>query len=474
MKVLFAVDEAFPLYKIGGLGDVGGSLPKALTALGVDIRIALPLHPEIAKAKEYWPIVDKLDIVYGNEKLPVTIYVGKLDKTNVPVYVFEEKKFLSVHTDASDNHADKFTVFSLAIAAWLSQNHYWQPQILHLNDWHTAMIPVILEHLFSKDEYKVITTIHNLAYQGNTSTPIVQKLGIAADKCKILSWDQQDNFINILLEGMLHSDIISAVSPSYAREILTSEYGEKINEILEARKNQIVGIVNGIDQATFNPETDSQLYTNYNQESVNDGKKKNKEELRKELSLPGGEDKLMIGFVGRVDPNQKGIQLIIEALKQNRLVNNDCQFVFLGSGDPSLEKALHEAGDKLGNVRIFTKYDEKLAARIYAASDLVIIPSKYEPCGLVQMIAMRYGSIPIARKTGGLADTIVDDVDGFLFDTFDTESLVIAIDRAIKKFSDLNSKQIMVNAAMKKDFSWNKPAKEYVQLYEDLLLESEE
>jgi starch synthase len=470
MKILFAIDEAYPLYKIGGLGDVGGSLPKALNKLGVDVRIALPAHPEIDLHREYWPVVDKFPVIYDREQLDITVYVGKLDQSSVPVYLFSEPKYLSGHTDASDNHADKFTVFSLAIAIWLNGNTYWQPQIVHLHDWHTAMVPVILKHLCQNQHYKYITTIHNLAYQGKTNTPVSQKLGLAADACRILSWDQDDAYTNILLEGLLHSDMITTVSPTYAREILTEEYGEKIQEILSARENNIIGILNGIDQNVFNPGTDPLITYNYTSETAINGKLQNRINLQKELGLNPDQGKTMIGFVGRVDPGQKGIRLMIETLPS--IVDDQTQFVFLGSGDPGLEQALHQAGDSLPQCRIITRYDEQLAARIYAASDLMIIPSKFEPCGLVQMIAMRYGALPIARKTGGLIDTIKHQYNGFLFADYTTDGLINAVKEAKTFIQDENTRATLVRQAMATDFSWTLPAKEYYQLYEKLILET--
>jgi starch synthase len=358
----------------------------------------------------------------------------------------------------------------LAIAIWLNGNTYWQPQIVHLHDWHTAMVPVILKHLCQNQHYKYITTIHNLAYQGKTNTPVSQKLGLAADACRILSWDQDDAYTNILLEGLLHSDMITTVSPTYAREILTEEYGEKIQEILSARENNIIGILNGIDQNVFNPGTDPLITYNYTSETAINGKLQNRINLQKELGLNPDQGKTMIGFVGRVDPGQKGIRLMIETLPS--IVDDQTQFVFLGSGDPGLEQALHQAGDSLPQCRIITRYDEQLAARIYAASDLMIIPSKFEPCGLVQMIAMRYGALPIARKTGGLIDTIKHQYNGFLFADYTTDGLINAVKEAKTFIQDENTRATLVRQAMATDFSWTLPAKEYYQLYEKLILET--
>lgn len=473
MKILFAVDEAYPLFKIGGLGDVGGSLPIALTKLNIDTRIALPKHPEIDTSGLDLHLLDSFDITYSGSTLPVKVWSTYLPGTLVPVYLFEENKYISEKTDAGDNHADKFTVFSLAVSAWLNlPERSWTPHIIHLQDWHAAMIPVIMKHKFHDQKYKYIITIHNLAFQGNTNTPIVQNLGLKNSDCQILSWDGSDHSINILLEGILHASATTTVSPTYAREILTAEYGESIDEILTTKKHHIIGILNGLDYNIFNPETDPYLYENFSIKNATEIKTNSKIKLLTELGL---DPKLpnLIGFVGRVDPKQKGIALIIEALEQSALTNHNTQFVFLGTGDPILESRLHHVAADNPKCKIITRFDEPLARKIYAASDIMVIPSKYEPCGLVQMIAMRYGAIPIARKTGGLADTIKHGHNGFLFDNFNTKEFIYSVIEAQKTLEDKKVKQQMVDSAMSTDFTWTAPALEYQELFERIVLEED-
>jgi starch synthase len=469
MRIFFVINEAHPLYKIGGLGDVGGSLPKALKNLGEDISLVIPKHPEI-KLSESPEEVASFKINYKNNLHNIKIIKTTLPDTSIPVYLVDELIYLSTHSNASDNHADKYSVFSLAVSQWLSSfSKLDMPEIIHLNDWHTSLIPVICTHLFNIDNVKYLITIHNLMYQGNTNTPILKNLNLPPESCQILSMDDDDNYINILLEGLLHSDIISTVSPTYAKEILTFEYGEKIDQIISLRKKDIVGILNGLDLETFNPETDPNLYTNYSAKTVSEGKKQNKTSLQKEIGLEQDGEKILIGFVGRVDGGQKGIQLIVEAIQKNTLINDSQQFVFLGTGDPNLESQLHQASNNRFNIRIITRYDESLAAKIYAASDLLLIPSKFEPCGLIQMIAMRYGTIPIARATGGLKDTINDQKDGFLFKDYSATDMVNCLQKSISIFSSSPTKEYMIQSAMSKDFSWQESAKKYQQLYRDLL-----
>jgi starch synthase len=470
MKILFPIAEAHPLYKIGGLGDVGGSLPQALQKIDLDVRIALPLHPEISLPSDHYQEAS-FEIIYSNKPLTITVLRTLLPGSSIPVYLFKEDTYLSQHTNASDNHADKFSVFSLAVSAWLVNNSpYWQPQIIHCHDWHTALIPVLLKHKFNK-RFKSIITIHNLAYQGITNTPIVQNLGLEANDCHILSWDGQDGNINILLEGLLHADFITTVSPNYAKEIITDEYGEKINAILETKKAYIKGILNGLDVAYFDPQTDSHLTAKYSPKNWQQGKLENRQDLYRKLRLPFSKEEILIGFVGRADPYQKGIGLIIQAISENLLPPQSTRFIFLGTGDPALEKQLHDAAKGKDNVTIITRFDEPLAHQIYAASHLCLIPSRFEPCGLVQLIAMRYGSLPIVRKTGGFVDTVFHNQNGFLFSHYDAHDMMQSVREALQYISDEKLYTDMVDKAMKADYSWKASAENYNALYQQIYLE---
>jgi starch synthase len=469
MRVLFAIAEAHPLYKIGGLGDVGGALPQALQKLGDDVRLALPKHPEVIIPKDSY-LETTFEVIYNATPLTITVYRTLLPGSSVPVYLFDEATYISRHTNASDNHADKFSVFSLAVSTWVNENSaYWQPQIIHCHDWHTALIPVILQHQYHK-QYKSIITIHNLAYQGITTTPIVQHLNLDASDCSILTWDGKDGDINILLEGLLHTDHITTVSPQYAKEILTQEYGEKIHHILETKKTTITGILNGIDVTFFNPETDTLLPHRYSSSTWPAGKSQNRQQLYRHLNLDSNDDDILIGFIGRIDGYQKGISLIIQAIKDN-LFPPTTRFIFLGTGDPNLEKELHQAASGKSNVTIITRFDEPLAHQIYAAAHLCLIPSRFEPCGLVQLIAMRYGCLPIVRKTGGLADTVFHLQNGFVFTDYHVQALQKAIDQAIVTIQDQSGYTSMVEKAMKANYSWKNAATKYSQLYQEVYLE---
>lgn len=466
-KVLFIVDEAYPLYKLGGLGDVGGSLPIALSEAQVDVQILLPFHPEI-KADNF-SLESKFTIQYDNETLDVELYRGVLPNSSVPSYLLKENKYISQKTDASDNHADKFAVFSLACCEWLHNvDKNWNPEVVHLHDWHTALIPVIAKEKFNSESFKYVITVHNLMYQGRTDTPVLEKMGFNSDSIAFKKSYSPENKLNILLEGLLASDAITIVSPNYLNEILTPEYGENIEDHLIKMKQKMVGILNGLDLETFNASKDPHINYHYDATTVLDGKKKNKKELLAQLNLDQDLSVPLVGFVGRVDPGQKGVQLIINLIEQNYFEEHQAQFVFLGTGDPNLEDHLHKVAENRDLVRIFTRYDEPLASKIYAASDFAVIPSKFEPCGLVQLIAMRYGTIPVARKTGGLADTIRPNLDGFLFEAYDTSTFSSSLTEALESFTQKKKFTQMILAGMMKDFSWYTSALDYIKVYVSL------
>jgi starch synthase len=469
LNILFVINEAAPIYKIGGLGDVGGSLPPALRQLDVDVRLALPKHPEINLADHDCVFLESFSIVYNQIPLTVNLYQTLLPQTNVPLYLFEETKYISKTTGSGDNYADKYAVFSLAVASWIAHTQNpWHPKIVHLHDWHTALIPVILKHSFSIPPILSLITIHNLEYMGQTKAPIVQRLNLPQNACQILSWDQADGDLNILLEGILHSDLVTTVSPQYAQEILTAEYGAHIESIMQTKIGLLRGILNGLDINYFNPETDPFLDTHYNVDTVMAGKLANKQTLQRHLELPQSSVP-MVSYIGRVDGRQKGIDLIIDAFSKGLFPLKNMQFVFLGTGDPSLETSLHQLTDHLESVRVITRFDETLAHQIYAGSDILLIPSRYEPCGLVQMIAQRYGALPLARSTGGLKDTIVDNQTGFLFHEYTTSALVERLTSALNTLTDLSTTHPMIQKAMSIDYSWTKSAGQYLLLYRQLL-----
>jgi starch synthase len=424
MNILFCVSELANVYQLGGLGDVAYSLPLALQKEGVDIRIALPFHNAIIPNPE-WKVEDEITVSFNGVSEKVTVWEATIPDTSLPLYLFANDTYLSQPSGVADDAIDKFAFFSLAICAWLKDKQKpWQPELIHLNDWHNSLVPSLLKHLFKKNNYKSLLTIHNLNFQGIASSELLNKMGLSSSSCPILQWDSNDGDINLLMEGIIHADHINAVSPTYAKEILTKEYGAFLDSVITSLSGKLSGILNGIDYNVWNPETDPHIH-NYSVDNFREGKLQNKINLQKELGLKEDKESLLISYIGRVDGNQKGIDLIIEAIKNQLLGTEKQQFIFLGTGDQYLEDSINEIANQNKNLVAVCKFEPVLSHKIYAASDFIVMPSKYEPCGLVQMIAMRYGTIPIVRKTGGLADTVIDNITGFLFENYD-----------IKDFSD--------------------------------------
>ena len=470
MKILFPASEAAPIYKVGGLGDVAGSLPKALYQAGHDVRIILPRHPQIELDPSQWTESARFQVVYDRLPRTISVWHGYLPGSGVKVYLFAEPSMISQPSDASDKEVDKFALFSLAVAYWLHhQVGSWRPDIIHLNDWHVSLVPLLLKYKFDDFGYKTLLTIHNLRYQGITPSNILQKLDIKPDASQILAWDQADGDVDILMEGILHADYINTVSPTYAKEILTPEYGSGLEQVLYARSARLSGILNGIDTDKWNPETDSVLVQNYSTANAMAGKKANKQYLQKKLGLESDSDSRLIAFIGRIDAGQKGIDLIIQAITQHQMLQPNRQMVFLGTGDPYLEDQLRQLDQEYQSVRSIIKFDGELARQIYAGADLMLVPSRYEPCGLVQMIAMRYGTVPVVRKTGGLADTVEEQHTGFLFTPYSPAALKQAVDRADDFMQNETNRQQIVKSCMQQDFSWPHQAAKYIKLYQQML-----
>lgn len=472
MNVLFASWECDPFFKIGGLGDVSRSLPAALYRKGVEIRNALPYYDVLKLGKNKKTKVATIKVLYNNLPEAVEIYQVIHPTGKFIVYLFKNKKYLN-----KAKHPDTYALFNKAIVTAIKERAFgeWSPEIVHCNDLHTALIPLLIK--IEKLPVKTLLTIHNLTYQGNTTLEILDKLGIKSDNCRVISWEVAAKKINFLLEGIIHADFINTVSPTYAREIMREEQGAGLEEILRGREGKVVGILNGID-IDFNKAWQSKLVTypyfgRVKQEkkglSWEEGKKLNKLHLQKKLGLKVGVDIPLLGFIGRFDVLQKGIDLIHKMVRRY----DDLQFelAVLGSGTLEWEEKYKWLGKFYPkNISCNFKFDEVLARQIYAGVDFMLIPSSFEPCGLVQMIAMSFGTLPIARKTGGLSDSIKDNENGFLFEKNTSE----ALEKTIKKAVDIwkNEKTVyrkMVEAALATDFSWDKSAGKYIDLYRKLI-----
>ncbi len=474
LKVLFIASEAHPFVKIGGLGDVAGTLPLNIRELypvetgGVDIRLAIPFHHVIDKDKFDLRAITSFQIP-GIEG-PIKTNVFETSLGSLPVYLIDSSILPTsgpvYHTDASID-APVFTHFSLAVLQFI-QEIDWQIDLLHAHDWHTALSVYILDQRRNSNPFfkntKTLLTVHNLPYHGELSMPILNAAGVEFGDLSKLPWWAQERPFPL---GLLAADHINAVSTGYADEILTEEFGAGLNEFLQTRSSDISGIINGIDYQSWDPSTDTALAVNFSVEKLA-LRSKNKTALLDEVGLSPDPETFLIGMINRMD-HQKGVDLVPPALRD---VNDlPWQAVILGTGDPEIEKEaklLEE--DFPGRIRSIIKYDGDLARRIYAGSDTLLIPSRYEPCGLTQMIAMRYGNVPIARATGGLKDTISDYDEskhstGFLFQKAEPTSLADTIERAIDIYNDKRRWTGLQRRGMKQDFSLNQSAEKYHDLY---------
>ncbi|MBI1919351.1 glycogen synthase [Candidatus Microgenomates bacterium] len=459
MRVLITGYEAAPFFKRGGLGDVLGSLPKALRKIGVDVRVIIPYYQDIEK-KYKFPKIGEYAIVFGSDIEQIGVYEGG------DVYFLSNRKYLnSINTRGRNKKIDQFAFFDLAVvefSSFILEKKKWYPNIIHCNDWHTGLIPLLIEQ-----RIPTLLTIHNLNYQGRGSGRVLDLLHVKDEKVKELKRGTPATEINVLGEGIIHATRVSTVSPTYAREITNSYDHDPIHAFLKRReeekgkKDDVLGILNGIDYAAWN--------SNYDVVSWESRKKKNKEALLKSVGLT---DRPTFCFIGRM-ARQKGLDILVRAI--DKILSKDknaANFIVLGSGIPTIEKMVKKTASAYkDNVRVELSYNDELAHKLYAGSDFIIIPSRYEPCGLIQMIAMRYATLPIASKTGGLKDTISHGKNGFLFGKESVSGLVVGVRKALAVFNNYPHYEKMVKFALQTDFSWNRSAKLYKKLYIDITRE---
>lgn len=478
MKVLFVSWELDPFFKFGGLGDVSRSLPAALKKMGVDIKNVIPCYDVLRLGRNKKTLIGKLKVLYDNKNEIVKIYEVLHPTSGVPVYLLKNKKYLS-----KVKKADTFPFFDKAIVEMLKGKVTgWIPDIAHCNDNHAGLIPLLIKE--EKLSVKTMFTIHNLSYQGAYQVDVLKRLGVDFSKCKVVNWEIKTKKINFLTEGVVHADIVTTVSPTYAKEIMGEEYGAGLEEVLRGREGLVFGILNGIDVNHNNllhnkmlpypylgrvKSADENLKLKLKEVSWEEGKRLNKAYLQRKLGLTVNASIPLFGFIGRFDAAQKGIDLIHKMARRNEKMY--FQLVVLGTGNVDWEERYRWLSTFYPkNVSCNFVFDEKLAKQIYAASDFMLIPSKFEPCGLIQMISMSYGTIPIAYKTGGLKDSIREGVNGFLFDKSTSESLERKVKYAINIWkNDRPLYRKMVEEAMKTNFSWDKSAKEYLRLYEMII-----
>ncbi|MBU1016582.1 MAG: glycogen/starch synthase [Patescibacteria group bacterium] len=491
MKVLIVASECFPVVKVGGLGDVIGSLPKALKKAGLDVRIVIPGYQKIlhtwceSQAQHHTGCggEDKsrdFVIHYAGEAQKVILHQTVLPETDIPLYLIENEKYISsggIYMDpsafaSSQEEIERFAFFSKAVVGlFVAREDVFFPDIVHCNDWHTGIISQLIKseaRYLELNRPATIFTIHNLANQGISSTDVVNKLdGEILSKSPYIKWDTADNNLDFIMQGILGSDVVTTVSPSYAEEIKTQEFGEGLNEVIKAKEARVFGVLNGIDKDVFNPKTDQYLKVNYSPEdleAVLKGKSANKKLLQQELSLQE-KSVPMIGLVSRLT-NQKGIDIFVSSVDE--MISMGFQIVILGTGDKAIENRIvskMSEPELSGNCAGIIKFDEGVARRVYAAADFFAVPSRFEPCGLTQMIAMRYGAVPIVRAVGGLKDTVKEGETGFLFEGFNQSEFLSVIKRAKRVYDDKNLWGKIVGNCIAEDFSWDKSAQEYILLY---------
>lgn len=475
-KILFVTSEAHPLIKTGGLADVCGSLPKALAELSNDIKLIIPNYQALKTTENIRFLcsvrVDNRNVNILETRMPDSQVVVWL--VDYPVYYnYPGNPYVDEQGEPWPNNAERFGLFCrIAVEAAMDRVHQdWKPDVVHCNDWQSGLVPALLS--LERDRPATVFTIHNMAYQGlfPASTAAVLNLPGQLWHPAGLEFHEMLSFIK---GGLVYADYITTVSPTYALEIQTPELGYGLEGLLEHRKEFLGGIINGIDIDQWNPEKDPYIAQHYTVATLNK-KRPNKSELQERFALPVTDRVPLFGLIGRL-VEQKGIDLILECLPE--LITMDLQFVLLGSGDKDFEKQLqkmaHLYPDKIS---IIIDYDEKLAHLIEAGADVFLMPSRFEPCGLNQMYSQRYGTIPIVRKTGGLADTVTDALpetlamhtaSGIVFAEASSGSLLEAIKRALILYSSPETwKRLQINA-MNKDFSWQRSAEKYLALYEKL------
>lgn len=462
MKILMCASEAVPFAKTGGLADVVGALPLALEKQGIEVRVILPKYKSVN--------IGNLSVSSVASDIE-TVKIGK----GIEVYLIKNDKYFNRNGlygepkigDYPDN-LDRFSFYSRRTLDLLKEINF-KPDIAHCHDWQAALIPVYLKNLYNKKDsfyknIKTLFTIHNLAYQGLFGKEEYEKLGLDWSLFDINGLEFYGK-VNVLKGGIIFSDLINTVSSAYAKEIQAKEFGCGLEGVLGNRQKDIYGIINGLDYQVWDPAKDKYIYRMFSADTL-ENKYINKKMLQKECGLTVDEDIPLFGIVGRL-AEQKGMDLIAQSMK-DLIKHSHIQIVVLGTGDLRYHHLLEETAKKHPhNLCAHIKFDDFLAHKIYAASDIFLMPSRYEPCGLGQMIALKYGTIPLVFKTGGLADTINNE-NGFVFDSYTEEAFVEMVKKALDSYRDKKKWLALVKKAFTYNFSWDESAKKYIQLYEKL------
>jgi starch synthase len=484
VKILFVTAEAHPLVKTGGLADVCGSLPLELQRIGHDVRLVLPAYPAALERARDLQEVATVDVPCAPS--PVRILLGTMPDGQVPLYLVDSPAHFAregtPYGDASGNdwsdNAERFALFCRTVTAMAlsAEEMGWRPDVVHCHDWHTGLIPALLQTAPVRPA--TIFTIHNLAYQGLFSYSKFQDLALPSGLWRpdALEFHGKLSFIK---GGLVFADWLTTVSPTYAEEICTPRFGCGFDELLRQRRDRTCGILNGANYEEWNPATDPFIARPYTSADIVESKALNKRHLQESLGLERDDATPVIASVGRL-VEQKGVDLMVDAIGE--LMERPVQMVFMGNGERRFGGALQEAALRHpGRVAVHVGYTEELAHRVEAGADMFLMPSRFEPCGLTQLYSMRYGTIPIVRRTGGLADTVVDAdetsvatgrANGFVFDDPTRPALLGAVDRAIECFAERpQTWRQLATTGMAQEYSWTRSAGRYRELYRGALAE---
>ncbi len=471
MKVLYATSEALPFIASGGLGDVAGSLPHALRRRLIGCRVVLPMYDTIKQElKDTMKFITHISVPVAWRRQYCGIFEAK--HNGVIYYLIDNQYYFKRDTIYGHyDDAERFAFFSRAVLEIIPYIDF-KPDIIHCNDWQTALTPVYYSAMYANspgyENIKTIFTIHNIQYQGVYGKELLEDvLGIPADKASLLEYDGCINFMKGAIEC---ADKVTTVSPSYADEILDPWYSHGLDSILNERRYKLSGILNGIDTVGYDPATDKCIKANFSADDVS-GKKIDKEELQKEMGLPVKPGVPVIGMVTRL-VSHKGLDLV-KGILDELLATSEMQLVVLGSGDYEYESYFRWIAEKYPDkVGLRIGFVPELARKIYAGADMFLMPSKSEPCGLSQMVALRYGTVPIVRETGGLRDSITDCGDGkgngFTFKSYNAHDMLDAIRRALTLYYNGDWNELVLRA-LNCDFSWGRSANAYIRLYKETL-----
>ena len=472
MKILFATSEALPFAMSGGLADVSGALPKALRRRLVGCRVVMPLYGTVIsrELREKMTFVGSITVPVSWRRQYCGIFEAHVD--GVIYYLLDNEYYFKRDTLYGHyDDAERFAFFSRAVLEIIPYIDF-KPDIIHCNDWQTAMVPVYLNEFYKQNplysDIKTVYTIHNIQYQGKYGMELYNDLlGLKPGRESLIEYD---GCVNLMKGGIQCADKVTTVSPTYAREILDPYYSFGLDNILKQFTYKLTGIVNGIDYDVYNPETDPMIFKNFTSNSI-EIKAFNKAELQKQVGLPERSDTPLIGMVTRL-VKHKGLDLVKCVFEE--ILRADVQFVILGTGEYEFETFFYEMAQKYPDkVGLKLGFDATLAHRIYAGADMFLMPSKSEPCGLAQMVALRYGTVPIVRETGGLNDTITDSGDGvgngFTFKNFNAHEMQDAVWRALAGYSDKNGWNILRKRGMACNNSWGASASAYIGLYKEIV-----